>query len=107
MIELHITMTGKGYSPKAAWECFANEVKRFEDIAAAKVWLAEHYGKCRRVPMYCDVKAGPDDPGFSRTVRAGTIYCFRNADWSHAPVEKWMQQDWVSVSECKDLNIAI
>jgi hypothetical protein len=96
MIQIHVTSTGKGYSPKDVWRCFDEFTKNFPTLADAKAWLKETYGKAKRVPMYCDTKTG--------TKKIGYVIGFRNADWSHSPVEKWLQQDWVEFRHVRTIN---
>ena len=98
MIQLHITMTGKSFSPKSTFSCFGEDTKSFTDMKTAKQWLKEHYGKAKRVPMYCDRKDG-------KTEKVGYVIGFRNADYSHSPVDKWIQQDWISFREVKSVTI--
>ncbi len=97
MIELHITRTGKSYSPKDEYRTFDFQRKGFDNMSAAKAWLREEYGKCKRQPMY-------NDEG-GKTKKIGYIFFFRNSDCSHHPVEKWLQQDWVSFYEVKPLEL--
>ena len=101
MFEVHITMTGKGYRStyEDNYSCFGEDTKRFKDMESVKAWIAETYGKCKRIPMYRDHLDG--------AVRCGTIFCFNNADMSHSPVDRWRQQDWVTVSECKNLDVSL
>ena len=96
MIRAHITMTGKSYSPKAKFSCFHEEEKTFEDMKEAMAWIKENYGKAKRVPMYQDTKSGG-------TKKVGYVIGFRNADMSHYPADKWIQQDWISFYECKPI----
>ncbi len=98
MIELHITRTGKSYSPKDEYRTFDFQRKSFPDVAAAKAWLKEEYGNCKRGFIYVDDQNG-------KAKKAGYIFGFRNSDLSHHPVEKWLQQDWVSFYEAKPLEL--
>lgn len=91
-IEVKITRTGKSYSPKDNYRIFDDETKRFNNITEAKTWLISEYGNCRRVAMYQDSKEGV-------TYQSGYVYGFHNSDMSHSPVERWLQQDWVSIYE--------
>ena len=34
----------------------------------------------------------------------GYVYKFENADYSHSPVERWQQEDWVNISKIKADN---
>lgn len=97
MIQLNVTMTGKGYSPKDGFRCFDKRVFHFKDMGAAREYLKETYGKAKRSPMYLDTKEG--------TKKVGYIFGFRNADLSHYPVEKWIQNDWVEFREVKTITI--
>ena len=98
MIKLNITMTGKSYDPKDTWRIFADETHTFEDVRTAREFLRDRYGKSKRQPMYQDTKDG-------KTHKVGYIYGFRNADHSHYPVERWLQQDWVNFSEEKPVYL--
>ena len=91
MIQLRITMTGKGYHPSSKWERFADDTHNFDSITEAKAWLRDRYGTCKRVPMYMDSEEG----------KVGYIYSFRADDISHVPVQRWIQQDWVGFWETK------
>lgn len=98
MIRLDITMTGKSYSPKSNWQTLGHDHKTFSDKADAMAWIKENYGKAKRVPMYVDTKKG-------KTLKVGYVIGFRASDWSHNPVEKWLQQDWIVFKEVKDLAL--
>ena len=97
MVMVTTIKTGKGYGSKDGFNCFDDSREFFQDIAEARIMLKERYGTCKRSKMHIDTKAGD-------TRHIGYIYHFHNADLSHAPVEKWYQQDWVefhTVSRCK------
>ena len=93
MIRLVITMTGKSYSPRDEYRQFASESHTFKDLKEAKAWIREQYGNSKRQPMY------RGDMGH----KIGYVIGFRNADWSHSPVDKWLQQDWIEFQEVKDM----
>ncbi len=99
MIELRTVETGKGYSSKDKYRIFNEFLKSFRDMAAVDEYFKEYYGKCKRQKMYVDTKNG-------KTRHIGYIFCFRNSDISHIPVDKWLQQDWVSFYECKPLILS-
>jgi hypothetical protein len=88
MIELRITHTGKGYAPRDRWSGLGQSTEQFPDVAAAKAWIAKRYGKSKKAPMYRDRKDGS-------TIKVGYVIGYRDCDWSHAPVQKWLAQDWV------------
>ncbi len=85
MVQVQISSTAKGYHPKAKWERIADDTKRFATMEDAQKWLKETYSKSKRSKMYCDTKDGAKHIGY--------VIGFHNADWSHSPVEKWIQQD--------------
>jgi hypothetical protein len=95
MIQITIIETGKGYAPKDQWRTFNEETHIVIDMKAARAFLRARYGKAKRAAMYQDTKEG--------TKRVGYVFGFRNADVSHTPVEKWLQQDWVSFEEVKQV----
>lgn len=98
MIELHITMIGKSFSPKDKFRIIGYATERFNDITCAKKWIKKNYGKHKQSPIYCDTKEG-------KTEKVGVVIGFTNADYSHAPVEHWIQQDWVEFRECKTITL--
>lgn len=93
MIQVIITMTGKSYNSADEYRIFDNETLTFADKADANKALAERYGKSwrQRKKMYIDSKDGE--------LHCGYIVGFPNADLSHAPVKKWLQQDWIEFCE--------
>lgn len=82
------------------YSTFNVERKHFATLAEVKAWLKEHYGKAKRSKMYCDKTNGESQ-------QCGYIYKFRNADWSHAPVETWNQCDWVSISAISEQEVLL
>lgn len=71
---------------------FNQEHKDFKTLAEARKYVAETYCRIKGVkksPMYRDVKGS--------SVRSGWVFSFWNADYSHAPIEKWWQEDWVEI----------
>ena len=98
-IEVLITPTGKSFHPSAEWHHLASRPERvtFANLDEAKVYLGGRYGSCKRQPMYIDTGAGAKQVGY--------IYGFRNADWSHAPVEHWLQQDWVTINTVEPADL--
>ncbi len=98
MIQLHITSTGKSYNPRDSWRMFDEQTKSFPTREAAEEWLKETYGSSKRAKMYVERDGQPD-------IVAGYVIGFRNADFSHAPVDKWLQQDWIEFREVNTLNI--
>ena len=89
--EVIVTCTGKGYkSNQEPYQRFDHFTETFANKEEVTNWLKDRYGNCKRIKMYQD---GED--GYSHHV--GYIYCFNSADWSHTPVEKWRQRDWVEV----------
>ena len=102
-IEIRITPTGKGFSPKSRWQHLSTRPERvaFDTMADAKAYLKDRYGSRRRQPMYADFN-GDDGP---KARQVGYIYGFRNADLSHYPVDRWLQQDWVEFVEVTPVEL--
>lgn len=98
MIMLDIIKTSKGYNPKDRYIMFDSDKLMFYNIKKAKEWLKEEYGNCKREKIYRDDERG-------KAINTGYIYCFRNSDISHLPIEKWLQQDWVEFKEVKYMNL--
>ena len=93
-------MTGKGYHPREKFSCFGGDQVSAPTLKELKARLAARYGNSwkHKVPMYCDKTDGS-------TVRTGWVVGFRASDWSHSPVSKWIQQDWVSIVEIKEVEL--
>ena len=100
MFTAHITMTGKSYSPKASFTCFGEDKITAVSLKELKHKLSERYGSAwkRKKAMYQDTRTG-------ETTQCGWVIGFRASDWSHSPVNKWIQQDWVSISECVPVKL--
>lgn len=96
-LEADITMTGKDIGSKGSYQIFGHERKTFRSMAELKKFLKDRYGNSKRSPMYIDTKDG-------KAQKTGYIYGFINADYSHAPVHKWYQQDWVEITELTPRN---
>lgn len=97
-VEVHITCTGKSRGRNdEEYSTFDRETKQFATIEAAKQYLKEKYGNCKRVPMYIDTAGAAEQLGW--------IYCFNNNDISHVPVEKWHQQDWVEIRKISSIAV--
>ena len=92
MFEIVITCTGRGFGPKERYAIFEERRKGgFASMREVYAFLRAEYGKAKRAPMYVDRKDGT-------TIKCGWVIGFRNADYSHAPVQHWLQQDWVHVN---------
>lgn len=98
-IQLTITPTGRNYGFNQEFKRFGEPERfSFPSIPDAKLFLKKRYGNCKRQPMYIDLEDG-------KTIKCGWIFCFHNADLSHAPVQKWIQQDWVSFDTLNPVEI--
>lgn len=98
MIQLRITQTSRSYSPKDRFTVFNDYTKNFKTLKDAKAWIKENYGKCKKTKMYLEIKDGKD-------IHIGYVFGFRNADYSHSPIEQYIQQDWVKFRECKSIKL--
>jgi len=90
-------ITCEGSSDGDEFSVFDDKTKIFGTADEARKWLKEQYGNCRipirRMQMY-----------HGDGIPCGYIFEYENADWSHSPVEKWIQRDWVSVEKCHSDN---
>ena len=87
-----MVITCEGSSDGEEFSVFDDKTKIFMTAGEAKEWLKKYYGntdKVKRMQMY----RGDGEP-------CGYIFEYENADWSHSPVEKWIQRDWVTVEKC-------
>jgi hypothetical protein len=98
MIQIEIVPTARN-SSKENWTRMSDtERKNFEDLKTCKAYLKNRYGKCKRYPVFIDKEN-------SEALKYGYVFSFRNADYSHAPIQKWFQQDWVTFFELKPLAV--
>lgn len=99
MLQLAISATSKSYSPSSEWQHLSNrpEIHNFNNMAEVYEYLNENYGKSKRAPMYCDHDGKP--------IKVGWVIGFRSGDWSHSPVAKWIQQDWIELREVKSVEL--
>lgn len=99
MVQITIEATGKGYHPSSRWTFLSSrpETVTVESMAEARRYLRDRYGKAKRMPMYVDADG--------QTKRVGYVIGYRNADYSHSPVNHWLQQDWISFQEVTDISL--
>jgi len=86
--EVNITSLGAD-SFSSDYSSFDEENKRFQTKEEALTFIEEKYKGHKREAMYMDYI------NTNETVQVGWIYKFRNADFSHAPLKWWNQQDWI------------
>jgi len=81
------------YKPEFSQQEFrqgGTHYESFDSVSAARTWLHDAYGTCKRVPMYVDTSDNPTQVGY--------VYCFIGRD-GHGLGERWVQQDWVDMAE--------
>lgn len=88
--EVLVTCTGSNIG-EDDFSCFNEFEKLFHSPEDVRNWLKEHYGDAKVRPSYIDVN--------HKAVPCGYVFTFENADWSHSPVEKWTQVDWVNINK--------
>jgi len=90
MIEISITQTCKGYSPKEDYYQYNRERLVFDNLKDAMEHLADDpiYGSCKRVKMYRDTET-------STVEHIGYIYCYNSPPCCYNDNAK-RNQDWVS-----------
>jgi len=99
MLQVNITMTGKGFAPTAKWGTFGEDRKHFADMAELKKWMKDTYGTCKRAPMYID-------KGNNTTIPCGWVFGYKNREWNGGKWEHYIQQDWVSVSRLETVDVS-
>ena len=98
---LRVTKTSRGMSHRQEdYSIFDREIKDFKTLEEVKKHLQETYGQVKKEKIYIDTKDG-------QTKQTGWIYCFKNSDSSHNPVEKWYQQDWTEISKVEEEIILV
>jgi hypothetical protein len=74
------------------------ETKVFDSAKDITDWLKKMYD-CSNVWLKnCEVKRSIMYYG-ENSIPCGYVFEFEDADYSHAPVVKWIQRDWVSFSK--------
>lgn len=97
--EVKVTKTSKPLgNTNSSYRIFDEQRLVFASIGDVNKWVEETYGNCKRVKMYRDLPNGDSQ-------QVGRVYCFKNADWSHTPIEQWWQQDWVTVNQIKSTPV--
>lgn len=97
MYEAYVTPCVKGYGPRTHWQRYEqSKLVSAATLLELRQALAKHYGSSwhNKKPMYCDLKNG-------KTIRTGWVVGMRMSEGG----DKWLQQDWVSVRECKDVEL--
>ena len=97
MFEAYATPTVKGYHPSNRWSRYPDvKIATGETLPELKKKLASHYGKSwnNKRPMYRDMKDGS-------VKRTGWVIGMRMAEGR----DKWLQQDWVSIVEIKEVEL--
>ncbi len=89
--EVNITSNGADLF-SSDWGVFDEINKKFQTKDLALAFIEEKYKGLKREEMFMDYI------NTKETVQVGWIYKFRNADFSHAPLKWWNQQDWVMLS---------
>ena len=97
-IELHISKTCMHATTgrNAGWHRYDNAREVFDDMAGAKAWFAEEYGKAKRAAIYQDQKEGPP-------LRVGYVIGFRCK--YRNPGDAVMEQHWIEFRESKPCAI--
>jgi hypothetical protein len=88
--EVLVTCTGSNIG-EDSFSTFNNFEKVFDTAEEVKQWIKEQYEDAKVGLSYIDIKG--------KGVPCGYVFTFENADWSHAPVERWTQIDWVNVNK--------
>lgn len=89
MIELSISRSSKGYNGES-YGIYDKQKLVFEDIKQAKDYLANEYGKCKRVAMYNDNFTDKD----GNPKRCGYIYSYRNTEYGTG--KGYIEEHWIA-----------
>jgi hypothetical protein len=81
MIDLALDFTAKRRGSKTGtWSSYDYRVEHFADMADAKAFLTDLFGKCKTQPIYQDTKT-------KGTIKTGRIYCYIEDDMT---VQVWV-----------------
>ena len=101
-----VLVTSTGKTPRSSDDLFAmisQYTREFADLQQVKDYLEATYDqKCRshRRKIFQDTSSGNYD-------HIGYIYRFREKDWSHSPVQEWIQEDWVTITKVEEVIIVL
>jgi hypothetical protein len=94
--KVHRVMTGKAMGNKQDdYSRFDDQIETFPTLNEAKQFLKDTYRDCKRTKMYRDLTNGQSE-------HIGYVYHFKSGDISHYPVDKWYQQDWVTITKVNE-----
>jgi hypothetical protein len=88
--EVGVTCTGSS-NGEEPFRMFDDFIKIFDTVDEVRQWINKRYRDVKHQYSYVDIK------GVS--TKCGYVFQFDNADWSHAPVEHWIQADWVNINK--------
>lgn len=77
-----------------SFRIFDRKEYSFPALDQVKCWLTNTYtfeSRKKRKKMYR-----------GNNQHIGYVYRFREKDYSHAPIEEWIQEDWVTVSKVEE-----
>lgn len=74
---------------------FQESTKAYSTLEDVYRALHDAYKDARITLTYRENNVSPAKP-------SGLAYTFKNADWSHNPVQRWTQVDWVEVTEINE-----
>ena len=97
MYQAIATPTVRGYHPSSKWARYQDtRIAQADTLSDLKKKLASHYGKSwnNKRPMYRDMKDGS-------VKRTGWVIGMRVVEGG----DKWLQQDWVSIVEIKEVEL--
>lgn len=79
----------------SAYQIFNQESFNFKTLYQATDFINQRYEGRKRQKIYIDGEHG-------EAVHTGWVYKYRNADYSHSPVEQWNQCDWVEIIKVEE-----
>jgi hypothetical protein len=76
----------------------------FETVEKVKEWLDQKYGSEHTLFKDPNYKIKRSIMYHGDSTPCGYVFEFEDADYSHAPIEKWIQRDWVTINKIVSKN---
>ena len=96
-VEAYITKQSRPAGNQNNYYTYDKQTKQFKDMKEFKVWLKDEYGKCKRQPMYRDMKDG-------ESVKVGYVIGFKTKEYENGKYRTYYESHWIKVVEVETHN---
>jgi len=95
--KINVGMQYKLAGNKKDWINMAREEKSFKTLKEAKKYIADTYGKYKKVKMYRDDNSKFEGATVTSPIHIGWIYSWKNYDWENGKKYHFTEQHWVEL----------